>query len=239
MKLIDVQQGSHEWLMARVGVPTASELDNLIHLAADRKKKGKVPAKALWKLRTGEMPKTFIAKKLAERWIGEPIHTWSGGAMTQGSILEDEALPWFAFEFDVTLERPGFITTDAGDFGCSPDGWIAANKSGVEIKAPEIHTHTKWLLAGVLPPEHAAQVQGSMFVTGAERWTFVSYCRRMPPLVLTVERDADAQDAIADAIKLFGESFAEGWAELVARNGGAEPSRAWVAEELIEENISF
>lgn len=217
-----MQQGSLEWLTARVGVPTASELHQLL-----------TPK---WKLRDGEMPHTYLAKKLAERWTGEPLQMWSGGAMEQGSILEDEALPWFAFEYDVTVERVGFLTTDAGDFGCSPDGWIPKDRTGVEIKCPELHTHTKWLLDGGCPSDHIAQVQGSMFVTGAESWTFVSYSRQMPKLVVNVIRDPAAMEAIEEAVAWFKSEFVEGWDRLVALNGG-EPKSAAQREE--EEVLSF
>lgn len=209
MRIFDVEQGTREWLQARIGVPTASELDALVS--------------PTWKLRTGQTPSSYVARKLAERWVGHPLHSWSGGALEQGSILEGEALPWLEFELGISFRRIGFVTTDAGDFGCSPDGWCEATGSGVEIKCPEVHTHTKWLLAGELPAEHAAQVQGSMYATGAKSWRFLSYCRRMPPLILDVARDEEAQDAIRTAVEWFGKAFGEGWRTLIERNGGSEP----------------
>lgn len=222
MKIIDVQQGSLAWLEARCGIPTASELNQLL-----------TPA---WTLRTGEMPRSYLARKLAEKWTGEPLPTWSGGAMEQGALLEEEALTWLAFEFNVTVERPGFITTDAGDFGCSPDAWLPGAGSGIEIKCPAPHTHVGWLMDGVLPKDHAAQVQGSMFATGATAWTFVSYCRRFPPMVVRVERNPEAQAAIHEAVERFSAEMSKGWARLVERNGG-EPKTAAQREE--EEALSF
>ena len=75
MKTHDVTQGTAEWLAVRAGIPTASELDQLISPTG--------------RLRTGDMPNAYLCRKLAERWTGYPLQSYSGGAMEQGSILED------------------------------------------------------------------------------------------------------------------------------------------------------
>lgn len=193
MKIIDCQQGTAEWLLARVGIPTASEFDNLVS-----------PGK--WEPRTGETPKTYLARKLAEDWLGTPLLSSAGWAADQGSTLEKEAIPWYEFEFNVTVQRVGFVTTDDGRIGCSPDGLIGED-NGLEVKCPEPPTHIKYLLAGEVPKDYLAQVHGGMFVTGRPRWTFLSYCRRFPALVLTVERDERIQTAIQEALEAFLERF--------------------------------
>ena len=139
--------------------------------------------------------------------------------MDAGTILEEEALPWFEWEFQLKVERPGFITTDDGLVGCSPDGWIAGFR-GVEIKCPAPDTHVKYLLAGECPDDYKAQVQGSMWVTGVAQWTFLSYRRRFPQLVLTVERDEAMQQAITDALAAFLAKFEAGKKRLIELNGG-------------------
>lgn len=214
MKIIDCQQGTLEWLEARTQCATASELDNILSPTL--------------KLRTGEMPATYLCRKLTERWLGRPIQTYSGGAMEQGSILEEEAIPWYELRHKCTVRRVGFITTDDGSFGCSPDGLMES--MGLEIKCPQEHTHVKWLLGGVCPPDHYLQVQGGMFVTGFKAWEFVSYCRNFPPLVVRVERDDEAQSAIAEAVVKFNEAMKGAWGRLVAANG-AEPSAVGEPEE--------
>lgn len=208
MKIIDCIQGSDEWLDARLGIVTASELDALIS--------------PLWKARTGAGVDTYLAKKLAEKWRGMPLTAYRGGSLEQGSIREDEAVAWYELEHDVTIRRVGFITTDDGLMGCSPDGLL--DEGGIEIKCPEPHTHVGYLLGGELPSEYRAQVYGSMFVTGAKRWRFLSYCRGFPPLLLTVEMDPKVMAAISDAVAAFMVRFGEAWHSLVARNGG-QPMR--------------
>lgn len=204
MRILDCKQGSDEWLAARLGIVTASELDALIS--------------PLWKARAGEGVKTYLATKIAERWRGQPLTTYHGGSMEQGTLREDEAFAWYELEHDVTMRKVGFITTDDGKMGCSPDGLL--EDGGVEIKCPSPHTHVRWLLDGELPADHRAQVYGSMLVTGLPRWRFLSYCRGFPPLMLTIEADEKIQGAIRGAAMLFQDQFDFAWSQLLLRNGG-------------------
>jgi len=206
MKIHDVKQGTAEWLACRAGIPTASELDSLVSPTG--------------KIRTGETPHTYLCRKLAERWQGFPLPSFSGGVMEQGAILESEALPYFQLTRGVAVERIGFITTDDGSFGCSPDG-LLPDGSGLEIKCPQPPNHLRWLLAGVLPPDHALQCHGGMYATGAKRWTFLSYCRGFPEFVVEVEHDPIIHDTIADALADFGDSMDSAWKRLIIANGGA------------------
>lgn len=204
MKVIDCEQGSDEWLAARLGIVTASELDALIS--------------PLWKARTGEGVKTYMAKKIAERWRGAPLQAYHGGSMEQGSLREEEAFSWYELDRDVTMRKVGFILSDDGKMGCSPDGLM--DDGGIEIKCPEPHTHVGWLLGGELPSEHRAQVYGSMLVTGLPRWRFMSYCRGFPPLVLTIESDPQIQHAIGYAAMMFQMGLDHAWGTIEKCNGG-------------------
>lgn len=188
MKVVHCKQGSPEWLKARVGIPTASEFGNLV-----------TPS---WKIRTGEMPASYLASKIAEVWLGGPLPSFGGGAAEQGSIREEEAIPWFELSHGVTLDRPGFVTTDDGRLGCSPDA-MCGDKYGLEVKCPMPQTHVKWLLGGKIPDEHVAQVYGSLYVTGIPEWKFLSYCRGFPPLVLCAGAYQIAMEAIGSATNDF------------------------------------
>ncbi len=210
-RYIDVKQGDQEWLDARMGIPTASEFNALVSPS--------------WKVRTGEGPETYLVKKLAERWFGRPLMSWYGGMLEQGSIMESEARPWYEFTYGVRVRPCGFFTTDDGAVGASPDG-VFDDGTGIEIKCPAWHTHIKWLLDGGLPKQHAAQVQGSMYVTGTERWQFLSYCRGLPALIVTVERDEQAMAALAEALLAFNERLKAGYERLVQANGGQPPGHS-------------
>ena len=206
MKIIRCEQNSVEWMIARAGVVTASEMDALIS--------------PLWKIRTGDGVQTYLAQKLAEQWIGGPLPSVQGVFdMEQGKILEDEARPFYTLTTGEEVQPVGFIISDDGRIGCSPDGLIGED-SGVEIKCPKMETHIRYLLAGELPKDYAAQVHFSMFVTGRPKWKFMSYRRNFPPLILTVERDEEIMAAMQSALDKFFESFDLAMEKLVRLNGG-------------------
>jgi hypothetical protein len=224
VKIIAVEQRTQEWFQARAGIPTASELDNLVS--------------PTWEIRKGETPKTYLARKLAERWLGYPLQSFGGsGATEQGSIKEEEAIPALEFEYDWKIQRVGFVTTDDGRVGCSPDGLLL--DGGIEVKCPEAHTHVKYLLASDLPKDYATQVQGSMFVTGAEWWKFLSYCRSMPKLLLTIERDPKAQAVLAEALAEFNANLDAKYARLCEINGGPPHRAPTLAEQKGEWDLEL
>lgn len=211
MKIHDVQQNSLEWLMLRCGLPTASEFDQLL-----------TPE---FEIRKGEMPKTYLARKVAEAW-GGPLPGYNTIDMEQGSILEKEAIPHFEFSTGIEVTRVGFVTTDDGLVGCSPDGLIG-DDGGIEVKCPDAHTHVKYLLNGGLPKDYAAQVHGSMFVTGRSYWRFLSYRRGFPPLSIIVNRDEEIQAKIGAAIEPFVGRFQYAMEALEKLNGA--PPKPWKA----------
>ncbi len=174
MKIHEVKQGSPEWLALRLGVVTASEIDALVS--------------PTWKVRTGEGPTNYLYKKVCEKFMGFTMDTGSSWHMDAGSIMEHEALPWFEFDQDVKVDRVGFITSDTGEIGCSPDGLIGED-GGIELKCPSPPVHLKYLMENNLPAEYRAQVNFSMYVTHRKWWKFVSYSRQMPPMIATVPRD--------------------------------------------------
>lgn len=221
MKIIDCKQGSGEWLYARLGKPTASEFDELLT--------------GEWKARTGKGVETYLYRKLAERVLGFPLHDASSWAMEQGAIMEGEAIPFFEGVYDVEIQRVGFITTDDGRIGCSPDGLIG-DDNGIEVKCPQPQTHLKYLLEGIVPPEYQAQVHGAMFVTGRPKWTFLSYSRQFPPFVIEVQKDDAIQNSLMKAISSFLHRFDEKYAIIRAMKNAdnAEKQAAYDAKEKDE-----
>lgn len=212
MKLhTEFAQGSVEWMLARSSIATASEFDQLVSFG---EKTGN------WTVREGEMPRTYAAKKLAEKWQGGPLPEFNSFDMDIGTILENEARPWLSLHMEQPIDTIGFITTDCGSAGCSPDGIIHELNLGAEIKCPSAPVHVRYLINGKLPPEYAPQVQGSMYITGFTEWIFLSYRRNFPKLVLRVQRDEKAQEAIREALVRFNAYMEMGYGLLCEKNGG-------------------
>jgi len=200
MKLLKCVQYSPEWFEARAGIPTASELHNIL-----------TPE---FKVKDGETPKTYLAAKCAEKWIGGALPGFTTFATEFGNIVEEQAIPWFSLEYDVEIKKGTFITTDDGKFGCSPDGLIIGRETGLEIKCPQPPAHFKYLIDGELPKQYATQVHGSMFATGYPEWIFVSYRQLAPALVIRVKRDEAIMRKIGSALRDFNERLDEAFERL-------------------------
>lgn len=200
----DVQQGSVDWFILRAGIATASDFDQLL-----------TPK---FEIRTGQMPRSYLAAKVAEWWQDGPLPQFTSWDVEQGKILEDEAIPTYELEFGEKVERVGFITNDKKTAGCSPDGLL--DGGGLEIKCLQPTHHVSCLLKGGLPDEFAAQVHGSMYITGLPWWKIYLYRRRFPCLLVTVFRDEEIQSRIAEALDAFLEKFEQAQNTLTRLNGG-------------------
>jgi enamine deaminase RidA (YjgF/YER057c/UK114 family) len=179
MKIFDMPQLSPEWFEARRGIPTASSFDKIL-----TPKKGE----------PSSSQEDYLCELAAERLaLVPPADRPMSGAMRHGVDYEAEARRWFEFEADCEVRQVGFVTTDDGRLGCSPDGLILGPDgnpaAGLELKCPQGKTHVKYLLDGVLPNDYRCQVHGALIVTGLPLWHFVSYAPGLAPLHIEVQPD--------------------------------------------------
>lgn len=217
----EIQQKSWDWFTARAGKVTGSELGNLIT------DKGAIRA---WKT---AMPNSYLDRKLAEKWFGQPLQSFQGNQQTdQGVLYEERARRFFASLLESDIETVGGIESDDGRLWCSPDG-IISETIGLEIKCPNADTHIGWLRAGrKVPEEHALQVQFALFVTGWQQWQFLSWCKDLPHLAVSVAPDDEIFQTITDAVGDFQTQFDYEWEKLCELNGGPPAKRETVAEYL-------
>lgn len=198
----DVQQRSVQWAKLHLGRPTASGLSQI--MTTD------------FKPRKGDMWNSYLYKRLAENLTDDLLPGFNGSWSTeQGTILEEEARPFFELTYKKKVEEVGFIIGDDERAGCSPDGLIGEDE-GLEIKCPFPQTHVEYLVKGELPSEYAAQVHGSIYITGRKRWHFLSYHRDLPPLHLVIERDEATMAKIREVLTAFYKTFDEHLARLRA-----------------------
>jgi putative phage-type endonuclease len=202
VKIIDCKQGSPEWLQARLGVVTASEMDALVS--------------PTWEVRKGEGPKTYLYRKLAERLMGAPLSDGGTWAMDQGNIGETMARPWYEFQNDVDVRTVGLCVTDDGRAGASPDGLVGED-GGLEIKCPQPAKHLEYLDAGEVPKQYRVQVQMFLYVTGRQWCDFISYSPFLPQLVVRVTPDTEAALAISEALAGFYMKFDATLARITSR----------------------
>lgn len=197
MLLHDVEQGSPEWFALRAGVATASEFSRIVTVS------GKPSASA--DAYIAELIDE-IARPMASRSQEEQAAAFSGNRHTErGHLLEPKAKAWLEFVLGKEFLPGGFITSDDGLLGCSPDARL--DGEGCEFKAPEGKKHVLWMMGGGLPDEHKQQVHGSMVVTGERRWNFLSYCPGYAPFHVVVEWDSYT-DAMAKVLAEFNKKHA-------------------------------
>lgn len=187
VEVITCEQGTTEWYAARAGIPTASEFHTVMA-------KGKDGGASVTRAK-------YLRQLAGEILTGEPSpEGYSNAHMERGKVMEDEARDFYAFTRGVEPERVGFLRN--GVKGASPDSLIGAT-GGLEIKTAIPAVQIERLQRGTLPPEHKAQVQGSLWVAEREWWDFVSYWPKLPPLVVRVYRDEEYIALIARAVAAF------------------------------------
>jgi hypothetical protein len=121
----------------------------------------------------------YMRKLVAERITGKPMESYYNRHMERGHEQEPYARMAYEAMTGNILTETGFIKHTTLMAGCSPDGLID-DVGGVEIKSVLPTVQIETMERGGYPYEHAAQIQGSLWITGRKWWDFVSYSPDMP-----------------------------------------------------------
>ncbi len=180
-------QGTPEWRQARIGLPTASGLDNLL-----------TPA-----LKPSSSAQKYLHRLVAEWLLGAPLDDGDNQWMERGREMEIEGVRYYEMVTGLEVQRVGLCLRDDRQFGCSPDGLIGED-GGLEIKCPSAAVHVGYMLdPGSLVSAYRAQVQGALLVTGRGCWEIMSYNPQLEPVRVTVAPDAEYLAAILPALTGF------------------------------------
>lgn len=180
--IYDCVQGSPEWLLARLGVPTASRFSDVLA-------KGQ-----------GITRKKYLLTLAGEAITGDLAETFSNKHMERGQVMEDEARQAYAFNRDADPVSVGFMRR--GRIGASPDSLIG-DDGLLEIKTKLPSLQLELLDKNAFPSEHKAQVQGQLLVSGRAYADFVSYWPKLPIFIVRVERDEAYIKALEQALADF------------------------------------
>lgn len=195
----DLIQGTQEWLDARRGLLTASELCRLITPGTLQSAKNEKARTHVW-----EIAAQRITQRLEQGWQGDD--------MLRGHAEEAEARYLYGLHYD-PVETCGFVTNDRWGFtlGCSPDG-LVGDDGLIECKSRiakyQVQTVVECLAEGVIPEEYRIQVQAEMLVTERKWCDFISYSNGLPMVTIRVEPDPVYQKAILDAAEAFEKQVA-------------------------------
>lgn len=202
MIVLNHKQGTDEWLAARAGIPTASCFDQII-TPKTRKPSGSQDR--------------YLARLLAERWLGRPLDEAKSGFMDRGTELEPEARARYAFDFDCDPVEVGLCLTDDGRVGASPDALVGEDGL-LEIKCcGPAEQMGRWLAGGT--DDHVCQTQGQLWVTGRAWVDLYSWHPSLPIVRQRIVRDEAFIADLAKAVNGFADALEAAWARL-------EPLRA-------------
>ena len=221
----DLVQGSDEWLAIRLGIPTASEFDRIV-----------TPKK----LDLAAASKAYMHKLLAEWMYGAPLEAFVSPWMERGTALESEAVHYYEMERDVETQAIGFVLTDDGNAGASPDrliGEIAA----LELKCPALETHVGYMLdPQSLLMEYRMQCQGQLWVCADRDYAdLMSYYPGFPAVIVRHYRDEVVQKALSLHILAFVETMMRCRERLTQTYGELRRERVTSAQVLEAKRAAF
>lgn len=210
MVIHDVLQNTPAWDVLHIGRPTASDFAKIITPVG-------------WAL--SKQATTFAYFKVAEAVLNESFNTISKLEwVDRGKALEPEAVDQYQFINDVSTQKVGFVTTDDGRFGCSPDRFVIRERryfappdgiemvdvtllGGLEVKCPAPQTHIAYWAEG--PPDiYLPQIFGQMWICELEWVDFFSYYPRMPPVQHRIRRDPRRMAQMIRALRQFDDLLA-------------------------------
>jgi len=186
----DCQQGSDQWKDFHIGTISASSVDKIV---TPKTRKPSTQVRGL------------VNRLVAELMTGEClIDDGTTQFMERGLKLEAQARADYAWDHDVDVQEVGFVTTDDGLCGGSPDGLIG-DDGGLEIKVPGPIVHVGYMRDPQrLANDYHSQVQCYLWITERRWWDILSWNRPggLPDVIYTVERDEQYIDALAEAVRI-------------------------------------
>jgi hypothetical protein len=214
----DLLQGSDEWLEARRGLITASEMRLLITPTGKRAQNDKARA--------------HLYDLLAQRITGHVEPAYISDDMLRGTEDETIARELYAGKY-APVEEVGFITNDQWGFtlGYSPDG-LVGDDGLIEIKSRRAKFQVETILRGEEDPEYMWQMQTGMLVTGRQWCDFISYSGGLPMFVRRVFASEVCFDTIIATAVTAETWLAEKRAEFDEAAAGYIPTERRVEQEM-------
>jgi hypothetical protein len=201
MQIIECEQNSPEWFAARLGRVTASGMDRIITPTGMESKSAD----------------KYMNELIGEIITGESADGWKGNAHSdRGKEWEPQAAEFYQTLRDVELQRVGFIVSDDGFVGCSPDYLIGADGM-LEIKTGLPHILIEYYLSGKLEQDHRPQTQTGLWV-GERQWIdTMLYHPLMKPIIIRSQRNEPYLNSMAGMVARFRQNMLRRIAELQAK----------------------
>lgn len=211
-------QGSDEWLSARLGLLTASEMKLIVTPT------GKAAA--------NDKERAHMWELLAQRVTGHVEPAYISDDMLRGQEDEITARALYA-EHHAPVEETGFVTNDEWGFtiGYSPDGLVGTDGL-IECKSRRQKFQVETITTRAMPADYVIQVQAGLMVTGRRWCDFISYSGGLPMAVIRVEPDPVMQRLILDAAEQFEDRLLMRLAAYREASAGMIPTERKIEEEM-------
>lgn len=164
-QMADLIHGRASWLDARTGKLTASRMG----MAMSYKKDGSSSAERV----------NLMMQLCAERMTGDATRNFVSDAMQWGLDHEQAAKEAYTKRTGVEVEQCFFFDhSEIEWFGATPDGLLPGDGL-IETKCPTTTTFIRWVMNGVVPPEHKPQMLAQLSCTGRKWVDFVAFDPRV------------------------------------------------------------
>lgn len=202
----EFEQGSLDWMKARKGMLTASNVTKILTPTL--------------KVANNDKTRAHFYSLLSERvedFIPENFESWD---MRRGKEDEVYARVLYSETYDAVKEC-GFITRELDGFtlGCSPDG-LVGDDGMIEIKSRQPALQVKAIMLdmieGRVPKDDMLQVQSGLLASGRKWCDYIVYSSGMRMASIRVTPD----EAVHDAIKEAGESLETNLIEAISKYKG-------------------
>jgi hypothetical protein len=223
IQIFDCEQGTEEWLLARLGVPTASRYSTVLAKGVG----GKGPSKTRL---------TYMRQLVGERVRRQPAaeYGFKSAHMERGNAWEQDVCDIYAFSHadGQAVTKQGFLKHLGHNTGCSVDR-LVGNDGILSVKTalPEILIDIA--LADKFPTEHLPQSHGELWLTGRQWVDIAIYYPGMNLFVKRLHRNQDEMARIAAAVKQFNKELDE--MEVQYRRSGGSPTPV---REMFRESIA-
>lgn len=170
-----VEPRTEEWKLLRVGIPCSSEFHKIITPKTQK---------------LSDQSSTYMDRLLYEWITGIPEDGPQTEYMQRGHEMEDESYRAYEGLMGIETDLGGFITTDDGMVGCSPDR-LVGEVGDVELKNPSGPVQVKYARTGVMTDDYKTQLQGRLWIHGREWIDIFPYHPRLiiPPTRIYREDD--------------------------------------------------
>lgn len=189
----DLEQGSPEWLAARVGRVTASRIADV--MAKGKGGEAQTRLNYKWQL----VAEVMTSQSQEDRFFSQ--------AMAWGVEQEPFARAAYEIQTGGLVENVGLIAhPQIPRCAASPDGLVGLDGL-LEIKCPKTPTHLEYMEKGNIPGHYQLQMLWQMACTGRQWVDFATFDPRLPEelqlFVMRFPRDQPCIDAIESEVQKF------------------------------------